>query len=294
MRSTFTLGTLGLVAGLVLGVGCSSKGGGTPSGSGGSGGGGGNPLCPVEDDLISDFKMDNGVFPTDGRAGGWYTYGDRSGLGLLMPEEGRGVIPDATMGNPVCSGPGSLHVTSTGFADWGSAMGVDFVPKVLADGGVSVKGTYDASKYKGIAFWARAAAPIPFVQVSALDPYTSSPSIAAPEDACIYSAAMPDKNCSPYLVKLGFGYVGDALTDVMADYPKFIDAKIDETWKRFEILWDDMKQDRTNPGRQSPGNKLDVAHVTGMAIQVNTDHSTTPPTPTIWEMWLDDVSFLKK
>jgi hypothetical protein len=293
MRSAVTLGTLGLVASLVLGVGCSSKGGGTPTGAGGADGGGVNPLCPVADDLISDFASDNGVSQVDGRRGGWYTYGDRSGLGLLMPEEGKGVNPDLTMGNPVCSGPGSMHVKSTGFADWGSAMGVDFVPMVPVEAGGTAKGTYDASKYKGIAFWARAAAPIPFVQVSVLDPYTSSPSIAAPEDACIYSASMPDKNCSPYLVKFGYGYTGDALTDVMMDYPKFINVKIDETWRRFEVLFEDMKQDRTNPGRQSPGNKLDVAHITSMAIQVNTDHSTTPPKPTDWEMWLDDVSFVK-
>jgi hypothetical protein len=30
-----------------------------------------------------------------------------------------------------------------------------------------------------------------------------------------------------------------------------------------------------------------------MAIQVNTDHSTVPPKPVDWEMWLDDVQFVK-
>ena len=64
----------------------------------------------------------------------------------------------------------------------------------------------------------------------------------------------------------------------MADFPKFIDTQIDSTWRRFEILFTDMKQDSTNPGRQSPGNTLAVSQITGMAIQVNTDHSTTPPT----------------
>jgi hypothetical protein len=54
-----------------------------------------------------------------------------------------------------------------------------------------------------------------------------------------------------------------------------------------------MKQDSTNPGRQSPGNMLAVSQVTAMAIQVNTDHSTSPPTPTNWEIWLDDVSFIR-
>ena len=84
----------------------------------------------------------------------------------------------------------------------------------------------------------------------------------------------------------------EALTPVMEDFPKFINTQIDTTWRRFEILFSDMKQDRTNPGRPSPGNMLAVSQITGMAIQVNTDHSTVPPTATNWELWLDDVSFV--
>jgi len=278
-RRVVTIGA----AGFVLAAGCSSK----------SGGGGNTSVCPATEDLISDFKMDNGVYPVDGRQGGWYTYGDRSGLGTLIPPEGGSATPDLDTGNPNCSGPGSLHVVSTGFADWGSAMGVDFVAKVPIDGGTSAKGTYDASRYKGVAFWARSVSPIPFVQVSILDPYTANPTILAADQTCIYDSSMPDKNCSPYLVKFGYGYMGEALTPVMADFPKFISTQIDSTWRRFEILFADMKQDSTNPGRQSPGNTLAVAQITGMAIQVNTDHSTSPPTPTNWELWLDDVSFIK-
>jgi hypothetical protein len=272
-------------AGLALAAGCSS----TSS----SPDGGNTSMCPAMDDLISDFKMDNGVFPVDGRTGGWYTYGDRSGLGTLTPKEGGAAAPDLDTGNPNCSGPGSLHVISMGFADWGSAMGVDIAPKVALEAGGTTKGTYDASKYKGIAFWARSTAPIPFVQVAVLDPYTSNPTILSADQTCIYDSSMPDKNCSPYLVKFGYGYMGEALTPVMEDYAKFINTQIDSTWRRFEILFSDLKQDRTNPGRPSPGNMLAVSQITAIAIQVNTDHSTTPPTPTDWEMWLDDVSFIK-
>ena len=269
------------IAGVILAAGCSSK-----SNGGGS-------ACPATDDLISDFTMDNGVYPVDGRQGGWYTYGDKSGQGTLMPREGAGASPNLDTGNPTCSGAGSLHVTSTGFADWGSAMGVDFVPMVTTDAGLNAKGTYDASKYRGISFWARSASPIPFVQVAVMDPYTQDRTTLPADQACIYDATMPDKNCSPYLVKFGYGYMGEALTPVMEDYPKFISTQIDLDWKRFEILFSDMKQDRTNPGRQSPGNTLAVSQITGMSIQVNTDHSTTPPRPTNWEMWLDDVSFIR-
>jgi hypothetical protein len=267
--------------GLLLAAGCSSKSSGAVS------------QCAAMDDVISDFTMDNGVHPVDGRTGGWYTYADRSGVGTLDPPEGGAASPDLETGNPNCSGPGTLHVISMGFDDWGSAMGVDFVPKVALDGGGAAKGTYDASRYRGIAFWARAAAPIPFVQVSVMDPYTIPESVLPEAERCQYAAGMAN-NCSPYLVKFGYGYMGEALTPVMEDFPKFIPAQIDTTWRRFEILFSDMKQDRTNPGQMSPGNTLAVSQITGMAIQVNTDHSTTPPTPTNWEMWLDDVSFILK
>jgi len=274
--------TIGAAASLALAAGCGSKSNGGPAAN-----------CPVMDDLISDFTTDNGVYPVDGRQGGWYTYGDRSGFGTLTPAEGGAAPPDLDTGNPNCSGPGSLHVVSTGFADWGSAMGVDFVPMVTTDAGTAAKATYDASRYLGIAFWARAAAPIPFVQVSVLDPYTQDRTTLPADMACRYVANMPDVNCSPYLVKFGYGYMGEALTPVMEDFPNYIRTQIDTTWKRFEILFADMKQDSTNPGRQSPGNMLATSQINGMAIQVNTDHSTVPPTATNWELWLDDVSFIK-
>jgi len=278
-------GGIGIAAaGLLLAAGCSSKSGGMTTTT---------SVCPAMDDLISDFNTDNGVYPVDGRTGGWYTYGDKSGRGTLDPAEGGSAQPDLETGNPNCPGGlGALHVISTGFADWGSALGVDFAKKVNTDAGVA-KGTYDASKYKGISFYARAASPIPFVQVSMLDPYTAIPSILSVDQQCIYDSSMPDVNCSPYLVKFGYGYMGEALTPVMEDFPKFVGIEIDDTWRRFEILFSDMKQDRTNPGRQSPGNTLAVSQITGMAIQVNTDHSTVPPTPTNWELWLDDVAFIK-
>ncbi len=267
--------------GVLLAAGCGSKTATPPS------------LCPVMDDLLSDFSTDNGLYPVDGRVGGWYTYADKSGFGTLVPPEMGAAPPDLDTGNPNCSGPGTLHVISSGFADWGSAMAVDFKLKVNVDAGGTAKGTYDASKYRGIAFWARAAAPIPFVQVAINDPYTIPESALPEADRCMYAAGMPAVNCSPYLVKFGYGYMGEALTPVMADFPKFIGTQIDTTWRRFEILFTDMKQDSTNPGRPSPSNTLKVDEITGMAIQVNTDHSTSPPTATNWEMWLDDVSFIK-
>ncbi|MEO5769598.1 MAG: hypothetical protein ABIS92_14700 [Polyangia bacterium] len=250
------------------------------------------PLCAADEDVISDFTIDNGVKPVDGRQGGWYTYGDTSGVGTLMPGEGMGVVPDLTQGNASCSKQGSLHVIAKGFMDWGAATGVDLRPQVALDGGTRVKGPYDASKYRGISFWAKAAKPIKFAMVKFLDPYTDTPSVLPADQWCAYKPMMPI-NCSPYVVKFGYGYTGDGAVAVAADYSKYVNTKIDETWRKFEIAFADAKQDRFNPGLKSPGDKLDTKQLVGFAIQFNTDHDMVPPGATDVEIWIDDVAFMK-
>lgn len=256
--------------------------------------------CPLAADLISDFSSDNGVSQVDGRAGGWYVYGDTVPTGTFDPPANpNAAYPiDLTTGNPACSGVGSLHVKATGWTQFGAALGTDFKRPVEVDAGTSVysaKGTYDATKYKGISFYAKAAAPIRFVQVKLTDPYTDQPSILSMDDWCTYTPSVPMYNCSPYLVKFGYGYTDDAsVAAEMEDFPGYIDDKIDVDWKRFEVLFADTKQDRNNPGQPSPGNVLDVAQLMSMAIQVNADYTTTPQTANDFEIWLDDVAFLEK
>ena len=76
-------------------------------------------------------------------------------------------------GNPNCSPDGALHVKGMGFGMWGAAMGVDWRPRPAdGDGGYGDKMTYDASQYRGIAFWAKSSAPLDGVQVSFPDLYT--------------------------------------------------------------------------------------------------------------------------
>src|SRR5262249_54557319 len=134
----------------------------------------------------------------------------------------------------------------------------------------------------------KAAAPIRFVQVKFIDPYTdvSSP---LPTDQWCVNVPMDPNNCSPYIVKFGYGNVP---ADI-ADYPRYGDYKLDVAWKRFEVLFADTKQDKYNPGKKSPGDKLDVAHLIGMAIQVNADFSTMPPTSNDFDIWIDDVTFVR-
>jgi hypothetical protein len=242
----------------------------------------------TDPDLVADFTNDNGIQPISGRMGGFYVYGDTNGA-FMPPKDGDNPYPiDMTMGNPYCSGPGSFHTKATGFNDWGAALGTDFVPALNAgDGGVStadggastaVKGSYNATMYKGISFWAKGSAEILYVQVKFPDVNTDP---QVPNPVCVLSSGFPN-NCSPYLIKFGD-----------AKFPNYVNTKIDTHWKQFNLYFADTQQDQYNTGYVPPGNKLDVGHMLGFAIQVNANYTTTPQTANNFEIWVDDVEFLR-
>jgi len=277
-----------------------SGGGGGNAGSGGGGGSAGSgdkdavpdtaPVAAcitVADDLIADFTTDNGLSPVDGRQGGFYVYGDSSGTFDPPNVDGQSYPIDSDNGNPTCSGPGSFHTKATGFSQWGAALGADFVPKVVSDAG-SFKGTYDASKYKGVSFWAKAAAPISgTVQVSFPDVWTdasANPRVIDPTiPPCLYSTPGATNNCSPFLVKF-------------ADpkFPSYQNYKIDTTWRQYQILFADTQQDQYNAGFFRDGaDYLDVNHLTAMAIQVNAIYTNGVAGANDFELWIDDVNFIE-
>jgi hypothetical protein len=284
-----------LVSGLAV-VGCKSGGGSTPPADGGDTGTLAN--CPAADDLISNFDNDNSLAPVGGRQGGWYTYGDN--LGHFANSSGYNIAADE--GNPNCSPGGSLHVKGTGFAMWGAAMGVDWKPRPSdGDGGYGDKMTYDASQYRGVAFWAKSSAPLGGVQVSFPDLYTDGGAAAhdMPDPSggttplctacrCIYNAAS-EYNCSPYLVQ--FALKGDAAADAL--FSGYMGYELDTTWKRYQVLFVDTRQDPGNGGYHTPQNRLTLDKLTAMAIQVNADYSSGSAQARDFEIWLDDVSFIK-
>jgi hypothetical protein len=65
------------------------------------------------------------------------------------------------------------------------------------------------------------------------------------------------------------------------------------TWQRFEILFVDTHQDPGNGGYKPPANKLTVEQLTAMAIQVNADYSSGHAMPRNFEIWIDDVGFVR-
>jgi hypothetical protein len=273
-----------VVAGSGAFVGCKSSGSGGPGVDGG-------PItnCPIgTDDLISSFDSTNGIEPSDGRQGGWYVYGDANGTFDPKKIEGAPYPVDMDNGNPNCSGAGSLRLKATGFTGFGAAMGTDFKARLAGpDGGLGPKGTYDASKYRGVAFWAKAGAPLRFVQVKFPDVNTDSEAPDHEVSTCILNP-FSELNCSPYLVKFAEPTDAGAI-----QFPKYTHTQITTTWKRFEVLFADTQQDLTNAGYKPTPDKLDVTRLLGMAIQVNADFSTTPPTANDFEVWIDDVQFIK-
>jgi hypothetical protein len=268
-------------AGFGIGVGCASSpaGKGNPGGQGGAGGTGAQCGSTNPDDLISDFKDDNGIAQVAGRIGGWYVYGDDNGA-FVPPKAKTDTSPypiDKTVGNPTCSDVGSFHLKGTGFNIWGAAAAVNFVAEVSP----MIKGSYDASMYKGISFWAKATKmPVPFVQVKFPDVNTEQ---KVPSPKCILSASGLPNNCSPYLVKLG----------VISEFPNYATTQIGTSWQRFDILFADAKQDMYNTGYVPMPDKLDVAHLLGFAIQVNANFSTFPVAANDFDIWIDDVRFIR-
>ena len=83
--------------------GCKSSGSGTPA-DGGDSGLASN--CPVPDDLISNFDVDNSIAAVDGRQGGWYTYGDMLGS-FATPTTGYRPSPPPTPTPPAAEGSSS-------------------------------------------------------------------------------------------------------------------------------------------------------------------------------------------
>jgi hypothetical protein len=293
MRTRF----LALAVAGVAAVGCKSSGGDAPADGGDSGT---LANCPSADDLISNFDTDNSLSPVGGRQGGWYTYGDNNGMFVTGGSNGFDIRVDE--GN-ACSPGGAFHVKGTGFSMWGAAMGADWRPRPSdGDGGYGDKMTYDASGYRGIAFWAKSSAPLDGVQVAFPDIYTDggAPAHDMPDPTdptlpplctdcrCIYNAAS-QYNCSPYLVQ--FGLKGDAAADVL--FSGYSNYQLDTTWKRYQVLFVDTRQDPGNGGYHTMANRLTADKLTAMAIQVNADYSTGSAKARDFEIWLDDVSFIK-
>jgi hypothetical protein len=106
--------------------------------------------CPPEVAMISDGESDNKTSFIDGRGGYWYTFLDTkdNGGSEIWPTSG-------ALGGTFEMSPGGANGKGNAARMKGKIGGADIVYAGMGANFVDPKGTYDASKYKGISFWAK-------------------------------------------------------------------------------------------------------------------------------------------
>jgi len=92
---------------------------------------------------------DGSIPEAEGRVGAWYSYND--GTGTQTPADGADMTMTAIQ---PARGQSAFAASSngSGFTDWGAGFGFD-----LNNAGTT-RATYDASRFTGISFWAKAGA----------------------------------------------------------------------------------------------------------------------------------------
>jgi hypothetical protein len=156
------------------------------------------------DGLIDDGEDNNNKIATvSGRGGYWYTYTDKLGSTILPAP-----------GGTYSMSPGGANGSKYAANMKGKISGSDQPPLYLSVGmGLGFtdpRNTYDASKYKGIAFWAK----------------------KGPGSTGKVRLKVPDVNTDPQ---------GKACTD--ACFNDFgADLTFTETWTRYTFAWSDLSQ----------------------------------------------------
>jgi len=126
------------------------------------------PLPANADDIVATFEEGTGaVLQAGGRGGGFYMFNDGTGMQTPPP----GMLPPATKIDR-CGSTYALCMSGKNFMTWGAGMGTDFAP-TSAGMGMGAKQTYDASAYKGVAFWAKSNSATASVRVGFKDKNTA-------------------------------------------------------------------------------------------------------------------------
>jgi hypothetical protein len=205
--------------------------------------------------LIDDFEDATSDAPQiAGRAGAWFTSGDATAgatmkpLGLAAPEP----IPGGR-----CGSRHALHVTGSGFLDWGSQV------TLALDYGADAAGAmgdlpYDARTrgYQGVTFFARVGeAATNLVRFGVSDQY------ARPEAGLCSTDSTSDIQCYD-----SFGVV--------------LAPTLSTSWSRFRIPWTDLSQ--RHFGLQG-GDVPDTSKLYELAFAF--------PDGVVFDLWLDDIRF---
>jgi endoglucanase len=180
------------------------------------------------DGLIDDAEDNNNrVAAVSGRGGYWYTYTDKLGSTIA---------PAA--GGTFSMSPGGANGSKFAGNMKGKIAAADQPPLYLSIGmgmGLVDKGTYDASKYKGIAFWAK----------------------KGPGSTSKVRLKIPDINTDPQ---------GKVCTEACFNHFG-ADLELTETWTKYTFAWADLHQ---LPGWGSPSpTAITESKLFGIQFQVN-------------------------
>ena len=170
------------------------------------------PLPTDPNDVIGTFEDGLGGVNQDapGRGGGFYAYND--GTGTQTPAPDTGEAPNATAVSR-CGSTFAMCSNGKGFTTWGAGIGTDMG---VASG--DSKSPYDASQYKGIAFWAK-------IEPGSL----SNMRIKLPDKSTAPEGGICDENAE-----------GES-TYCFDDWGS--DVTLEEQWKPYTILFSDLAQE---------------------------------------------------
>lgn len=167
----------------------------------------------VDDLEDGDWKLLDG----SARDGDWYLVSDGTGSAQLGPKR--------ITGEPRRGSVFALHVAGSGFSAWGAGAGIDLHLDRIA----KAKDSYDASRYQGISFWARAEKPL------------------------VLSVVFPDENTEPRWKRCK-----------VCNRHWYAKVPIRTYWERFDIEFDDLVLD----GGAVPAPKsLDAARLVSLQFR---------------------------
>lgn len=220
--------------------------GGTSGGATALGGSSGSSssACPViapDEDLIDDMNDGNRYIPTNsGRAGAWNVSHDASPDGTMVPANSSSFTMTET-GDP-CRKK-AVYTYGSLFVEWGANVWV------------SLGAPYNASKYRGISFWAK----------------VDSGSSAG------LRVSFPDKDTQP---DGGLCQVtaSSGPTACFDHYGKQL--LLTGEWQKYTVLFSEITQRRW--GRQ--GTAFDPSSLFEILFQI--------PVTANFALWIDDISFL--
>jgi hypothetical protein len=220
------------------------------------------PGCPSETGpidptlLIDDFEDGSAnLAPIAGRTGAWYSFGDAT-IGAIMQPLGL-APPELIPGSRCGKSHKALHITGSGFLDWGSGVSatMDYGPNAA---GVSEERPYDAAArgYQGIRFFARVG-----------DTSTTTVRFVVSDEYARPEAGL----CTVP------GTQGDACYDT---YGVMLTAALSTDWSEFRIPWFGLAQQSFGlPGGIGP----DTSKLYDIGFSF--------PARVVFDLWVDDITF---